>query len=132
MGPTKDVPPAAPFEYGQDLWRDGGRYGGNRDGVERWWRHVIGGAASARFHRPDWGSDDRSHSPRCKPLRKLESLVKLWDVEPANELLNDREANQAYLAARPGLAYVLYFADGGAVDSTDEGHGATRRALDRP
>ncbi len=34
---------------------DGGRFGNNQDGLERWWRHVIGGAASARFHRPDSG-----------------------------------------------------------------------------
>lgn len=95
---------------------DGGRYGNNRDGLERWWRHVIGGAASARFHRPDSGlgfSPPADASIRA--ARKLESLVKLWDVEPANELLSDRSENEAYLAAKPGTAYALYFTDGGAV-----------------
>ncbi|MBN1987553.1 MAG: hypothetical protein JW761_14675, partial [Prolixibacteraceae bacterium] len=29
---------------------DGGRHGNTKDGLERWWRHVFGGAASARFH----------------------------------------------------------------------------------
>ncbi len=95
---------------------DGGRFGNNRDGVERWWRHLIGGAASARFHRPDSGL---GFSPPAvaslEAARKLESLVKPWDVEPANELLSDRAENEAYLAARPGVAYALYFTDGGAV-----------------
>ena len=31
-------------------------------------------------------------------------------------LLRDREPNGAYLAARPGAAYALYFPDGGAVE----------------
>ncbi len=95
---------------------DGGRFGNTRDGIERWWRHVIGGVAAARFHRPDSGlglSEPASASIRA--ARKLESLVRLWDVEAANELLTDREENEAYLAARPGDAYALYFPDGGAV-----------------
>lgn len=95
---------------------DGGRFGNNRDGLERWWRHVIGGAASARFHRPDSGlglSEPAAASIRA--ARKLESLVKLWDLAPACELLSDRAENEAYLAARPGAAYALYFTDGGTV-----------------
>ncbi len=31
------------------------------------------------------------------------------------ELLGEREPNEAYLAAKPGEAYVLYFTDGGSV-----------------
>jgi hypothetical protein len=95
---------------------DGGRFGDNRDGLERWWRHVIGGAASARFHRPDSGlglSQPAVNSLRA--ARKLESLIKLWDVEPASELLSERGKNAAYLAARPGVAYALYFTSGGSV-----------------
>jgi hypothetical protein len=101
---------------------DGGRFGDNRDGLERWWRHVIGGAASARFHRPDSGlglSEPAVASLRA--ARKLESLIKLWDVEPAQQLLRDRRPNAAYVAARPGQAYALYFTDGSSVglDLTD-------------
>ncbi|MCU0960435.1 MAG: hypothetical protein MUF48_10045 [Pirellulaceae bacterium] len=95
---------------------DGGRFGNSRDGLERWWRHVIGGAASARFHRPDSGlglSEPAVASIRA--ARKLESVLALWDVQAANELLADREENEAYLAARPGQSYALYFTDGGDV-----------------
>jgi hypothetical protein len=95
---------------------DGGRYGNDRDGLERWWRHVIGGAASARFHRPDSGlglSEPALNAIRA--ARKLESVVKLWEVEPADQLLSERAENEAYAAARAGVAYVIYFTEGGSV-----------------
>ena len=95
---------------------DGGRFGDNQDGIERWWRHVIGGAASARFHRPDSGLGlSKPAAGSILAARKLESLVKLWDVDAANELLGERSENEAYLAARPGVAYALYFTNGGSV-----------------
>ena len=53
----------------------------NRDGLERWWRHVIGGAAAARFHRPDSGlglSPPAANSIHA--ARKLESLIKDGDI----------------------------------------------------
>jgi hypothetical protein len=94
---------------------DGGRYGNNRDGIERWWRHIIGGAASARFHRPDSGLGlSEPALAAIKAGRKLESLIKLWEVKPANHLLSDRANNEAYLAAQPGQAYALYFTNGGS------------------
>jgi len=102
---------------------DGGRFGNSTDGVERFWRHVIGGAAAARFHRPDAGL---GLSPPAvaslKAARKLESLVTLWDVTPNNALLGERSENEAYLAAAPGKAYALYFTGGGEVQLDLRGH----------
>jgi len=96
--------------------RDGGPHGNSRDGIERWWRHVIGGAASARFHRlpSGHGLSDPSRAS-LSAARKLESLVKPWDVEAANRLLSSREDNEAYLAALPGRYYALYYTRGGTV-----------------
>lgn len=95
---------------------DAGRYGNHRDGLERFWRHLIGGAASARFHRPDSGLGlSPTAVSSLRAARKLESIIKLWDVEPANVLLSDRAENEAYLAAKPGRSYALYFTDGGSV-----------------
>jgi len=95
---------------------DGGRFGDSRDGLERWWRHVIGGAASARFHRPDSGLGLTEPAiASLRAARKLETRMKLWDLEPTNDLLSDREENEAYLAAAPGKAYALYFTNGGSV-----------------
>ncbi|NOR67603.1 MAG: hypothetical protein GQ528_09635 [Woeseiaceae bacterium] len=95
---------------------DGGRHGNTRDGIERWWRHVIGGAATARFHRPTSGQGLSELSiASVKAARKLESVMNLWDIEPANELLTDRQNNEAYLACNPGKAYALYFTNGGEI-----------------
>ena len=97
---------------------DGNKFGHNdRDGIERFWRHLIGGAASARFHRPSAGLGlSTAAVAALKSVRLLESYVKLWDVEPAQNLLRARDSNEAFLAANPGEAYVLYFTDGGGVE----------------
>ena len=79
---------------------NGSRFGDTRDGIERWWRHVIGGAASARFHRPPGGLGlSEVTITSLQSVRKLESLLKLWEMEPANQLLGEREENEAYLSA---------------------------------
>jgi hypothetical protein len=98
--------------YGADT----GRFGSTRDGIERWWRHLVAGAAAVRFHRPDSGiglSQEAKASIRA--ARLVESVIKFWDVEPNLALLSDREENAAYLAAKDGQAYILYFPDGGEV-----------------
>ena len=90
--------------------------GAPEDGVERFWRNVLGGCASARFHRDGSGNGLQPIAQASlRAARKMESLVKMWDVEPHNELLDDRADDEAYLAARPGKAYALYFTDGGSV-----------------
>lgn len=86
------------------------------DGVERFWRNLIAGAAACRFHRPGGGIGLNETAKACiAAARKLESVVNLWDVTAHQELLVDREPDEAYLAARSGEAYVLFFTDGGEV-----------------
>ncbi len=98
--------------YGADT----GRYGTDQDGIERFWRLLLGGAAAVRFHRPPAGlglSPLAANSIRA--ARKVEGLVKFWDLEPDLSVLSDRQPNEAYAAVRPGRAYVVYFTDGGSV-----------------
>ncbi|MFH1266780.1 MAG: hypothetical protein ABIK89_13715, partial [Planctomycetota bacterium] len=84
--------------------------GSPEDGVERFWRNILGGSASARFHRDGSGNGLQPIAQASlKAVRKLETRVKMWDVEPQNELLGDRSEDEAYLAASPGKAYALYF-----------------------
>lgn len=95
---------------------DGGRHGNTRDGLERWWRHVIGGAATARFHRPTSGLGLSALSKASvKAARKLESAAKPWTLIPDNRLLTDRETNEAFLTHRSGEVYAIYFTNGGDV-----------------
>ena len=48
---------------------------------------------------------------------------KFWDVKPRRDLLTNRQSDEAYLAADPGKAYILYF--------TQKGGGSVRLKLDR-
>ncbi|MGH7127018.1 MAG: hypothetical protein ACREIV_00515, partial [Planctomycetaceae bacterium] len=103
---------------------DGGRYGTTRDGVERFWRNLFGGAAGTRFHRPDSGiglnDTARTH---IRSLQLLKKELDFWNCTPDAESkqLSERDANEAYLTFRTGEQYAVYFPDGGAVslDLTD-------------
>ena len=90
--------------------------GSNKDGVERFCRNVIGGCASVRHHRPNHGNGlNEKAQASIKAIRKVETLVKLWEVTPRMDLLSEREDNEAYLAALEGEKYILYFTQGGEV-----------------
>jgi hypothetical protein len=106
---------------------------GDLSAQNSFWMNVIGGSASSRFHRPTAGqglSDLAKAS--ISAVRKLETKVKLWELEPHNELLSRRgtfTANfpgidfdnepfvygEAFLTADPGEKYALYFTQGGSV-----------------
>jgi len=99
---------------------DGNKFGHtDRDGIERVWRHLLAGFASARFHRPDSGLGlNEKAQAVIRAVRAVEAKVPFWNLVPRNDLLAEREENEAYLAARPGEAYVLYFPKGGSVRLT--------------
>lgn len=90
--------------------------GGPDDGVERFWRNLIAGSASARFHRPDSGNGLGAFARgSLRAARLVEEDVAFWDLQPRMELLSEREPDEAYLAADPGRSYLLYFTKGGEV-----------------
>jgi len=100
------------YSDGQTSWGSGTP----KDGVERFWRDLIAGAASCRFHRPGGGIGLNDTAKACiLSARKVEKLVKFWQVRPRMELLSNREDDEAYLAAEPRKRYVLFFTDGGSV-----------------
>jgi hypothetical protein len=100
------------------------------DGFERWlnrgittehalqtfFRNILGGFASSRYHRPPAGlglSELSINSIRT--IRKIEEYVKMWEITPRMELLQNAEDNQAYLSAKEGDKYVIYFPKGGNI-----------------
>jgi hypothetical protein len=94
----------------------GHRFGGDQDGIERFWRHLLAGAAAIRFHRPDAGLGlSKKAVASIRGARKLESQIPLWTLEPANDLLSGRKPNDAYLSADMGRAFALYLPVGGRV-----------------
>jgi hypothetical protein len=46
----------------------------------------------------------------------MQRHIKFWEITPRMDLLSDRAPNSAYLAAKPGACYALYFTNGGAVN----------------
>ncbi len=98
--------------YGADT----GRYGNDRDAMERFWRNIIGGLASARFHRPDSGLGlGEKAQANLRSMRMLLDRMDVFTCVPHNDLLSDREANEAYCLANPGAEYAVYFTNGGQV-----------------
>ena len=56
---------------------DGNKFGhSDQDGIERFWRHLLAGAASLRFHRPDsgLGLNDKAVAA-IRAARKLEFKI---------------------------------------------------------
>ncbi len=97
--------------------------GGPQDGVERFMRNLIAGCASVRFHRPDAGIGLNAKAKAAiGAVRTVESLMRMWELAPRMDLLSNRAYNAAYLAAKPGEKYFLYFPYGEAVDLSLEGH----------
>jgi hypothetical protein len=88
----------------------------DQDGIERFWRNLLAGAASIRFHRPTSGLGLQGKAvASIRGARRLESLIPLWTLEPANDLLSVHKPNHAYLSAERGRAFALYLPVGGGV-----------------
>jgi hypothetical protein len=105
--------------YGSDLALGGKPWSGFRPGdtdnaIEEWWRNLVAGVAGVRFHRPTSGIGLYPAAKNCiSATRKVEKKVKFWDVEPRLDLLTEQQSDEAYLAADPGKAYILYFTRNG-------------------
>ncbi len=96
----------------------GGNHGGGPiEGQHKLWRNILGGTATARYHRPGGGMGlNDVTAAHLKSLSMALEVVDIFAVEPANELLAHHEPDEAYLAAQSGSQYLLYFPHGGAVD----------------
>lgn len=95
-----------------------GDFGSSDEGIARWWRHLLGGAAGVRFHRPTSGIGLNERAQQ--QIRSARLLLREFDIVRAvpdvrHELLSDRGAHEAYATQIPGEAYAVYFPDGGDV-----------------
>lgn len=91
---------------------DGNKFGHNdQDAIERFWRHLLGGAASIRFHRPDSGLGINDKAVACiQAARLVTDEVPPWTYLPATDKLAETRPNEAYAAAtNDGQQLVLYF-----------------------
>ncbi len=84
--------------------------------VRSFFRNLIGGFASSRFHRPTYGLGLSQPAVAClKTIRNIETIVKFWDIDPRMDLLTDNEKGEAYIAAKEGKYYLIYFTNEGDV-----------------
>jgi hypothetical protein len=103
--------------YGNDLPPDGIE---DHDALARFWRNILAGAASSRFHRPASGFG-LGLIPRTKAhmesARILQEAYDIFRAKPDyhHSLLTDRRNNEAYLSYIENEAYVVYFPYGGEV-----------------
>ncbi len=90
-----------------------------RKAAECFWRNLIGGSASSRFHRPPHGLGlTKSARAHIKSMRLLTSELDIFNATPDSQgrRLSRRSDNGAYLTCVAGRQYAVYFPDGGSVD----------------
>ena len=107
-----------PLNHVKIYGADSGTYGTDRDAVERFWRSLLGGAASIRFHRPPSGIGLNELSrANLRSARMLLAEYDLFHATPDVEsrLLTERDEGEAYLSEARGEQYAVYFPDGGSV-----------------
>lgn len=104
---------------------DGGTHGDTNNGIDSWWRHLTGGAASVRFHRQPSGLGLSELSiASVKAARAIEKICPFWEMAPDNELLSGRAENEAYLTRKNMDVFVVFFPDQGeaGLDLTGQNH----------
>lgn len=105
-------------------WPTGADFGRERsapsddEAAAKFWRAVFGGAASVRFHRhtelrprglrEGFGLETEAQA-HIRSLRLLLDRIHVFTMAPANELLSDRQANEAYCLAQPPSQYAVFF-----------------------
>ncbi|MGQ9621598.1 MAG: hypothetical protein ACUVTX_11565, partial [Bacteroidales bacterium] len=102
--------------YGSDRgnWLDRGIT--TKHAVETFCRNIVGGFAASRFHRPPSGLGLSNTSINCmKTIRKIEEKVKFRDMIPRMDLIGNKGENKAYITAKEGESYVIYFTKPGMV-----------------
>ena len=83
---------------------------GPRETIHRFCEFVCAGRSAVRFHRPvregENGMGLNQTAQACiKAVRRFCDIIKPWECRPGIDLLLDREENEAYMLANPGVAY---------------------------
>jgi hypothetical protein len=100
--------------YGSDQGRHGG---GTQNGIQSFIRSALFGSAAVRFHRPPsgLGLGDTALAV-IHDMRMATDRMDFFNAKPHNELLLQREENEAYCRAVPGKDYLVYFPGPGEVE----------------
>jgi len=86
------------------------RIGVDQDGIERFWRHLLAGSASVRFHRPPHGiglGAAAQHS--IKSARMLAERIDLTQCEPQSDGITPAGENLAHATVSATGHAAIYF-----------------------
>jgi hypothetical protein len=103
--------------YGAD-WAPGNVdfWGNSQEAKYRFWRNILAGTSSARFHRRPWGlGNTQLAMSNVRSMRMLTDEMDFFSHLPMLHLLSEREPNEAFCMAIPGKEYVVYFPASGEV-----------------
>ena len=108
--------------YGSDQGTHGG---GTQNGIQSFIRSTLFGSAAVRFHRPPsgLGLGDTALAV-IHDIRMATDRIDFFDARPHNDLLAQREENEAYCRAIAGKQYLVYFPGAGVVDLDVSGSGS--------
>ncbi len=112
----------------------GGRIHGGEllEGAQKFWRNIFGGFATSRFHRSRpffaYGLGLSVEALyQMKSMRMLEEKINFFEGEPANDLLMNREEDEAYAFSENNGNTAVFFTDGGEVSLSINPDGGTYR-----
>ena len=103
--------------------------------IDRFWKNIFAGCASARFHRPSGtymggiGLNETAQGA-IGAARTFTDAFDIFGSSPRPDLLREREEDEAYCLANPGRVYALYFPSGGEIVLDAEGGPYTQRWFD--
>ena len=108
-------------------WPTGGLFrertvGNDQESAARLWRAVFAGSASIRFHRhtptrPGGLREGFGLAPKgqrhLRSMRKFANSIDIFSMEPHNDLLTERDEDEAYCLAEPPNQYAVFFSGNG-------------------
>ncbi len=72
------------------------------DGVTSFWTNILGGCASARFHRPPHGlALGATAQASIRSVRLVEKYVRMWDLQPGDGVIGGRSGTGAWVVFLP-------------------------------
>jgi len=102
--------------YGSDEIEPNEWAGPRKNAEACFWRNIFAGHASSRFHRPPWGLGLTEYAQhQIKSMRALTNAMDFFAHLPANMLLSEREANEAFCLAKEADECAVYFPAAGKV-----------------
>lgn len=96
---------------GEEKWP-----GTDDEAIDRFWRNLLGGCASSRFHRNESGKYGLGFSPKSifslKAAKWLLEEMHPWESSPCMELITDREENEVYACSDDNKICMYFPAEG--------------------